>query len=178
MNQIKIKKIILLLIVILISISFIFWTITRVTGTVIPIKEGIMVEEGSVSLISDRQQRLRAQSTGIHIFQDLTVANNIFSQAFFYSSDKNLKEEINLIDNSLEKILKLNGVYFNWKEDGKRDIGLIAQNVKKVFPEIVQTQNGYKSVDYSKLVAPLIEAIKEQEKRIQILEIEIEKFKK
>lgn len=50
--------------------------------------------------------------------------------------------------------------------------------MKKVFPEIVQTQNGYKSVDYSKLVAPLIEAIKEQEKRIQILEIEIEKFKK
>jgi len=63
---------------------------------------------------------------------------------------------------------KLEGISFDWKDSGKKSIGLIAQDVEKVFPEIVQTEEGtgLKSIEYGKLVAPLIEAVKEQQKMI------------
>ena len=64
--------------------------------------------------------------------------------------------------------MKLDGIYFDWKESGEKSIGLIAQDVEKVFPEIVNTEEGtgLKSIEYAKLVAPLIEAVKEQQKMI------------
>jgi len=64
--------------------------------------------------------------------------------------------------------MKLDGISFDWKESGEKSIGLIAQDVEKVFPEIVNTEEGtgLKSIEYGKLVAPLIEAVKEQQKMI------------
>jgi len=64
--------------------------------------------------------------------------------------------------------MKLDGISFNWKESGEKSIGLIAQDVEKVFPEIINTEEGtgLKSIEYAKLVAPLIEATKEQQKII------------
>ena len=67
---------------------------------------------------------------------------------------------------------------FNWKDSGRTSIGLIAQDVEKIFPEIVSTDEaGIKSVDYAKLIAPLIEAIKEQQSQIEELKLEIEELK-
>ena len=85
-------------------------------------------------------------------------------------SDLRTKKNIEVIPESLNKILQLRGVTFNWRNDefpdkkfkSTRDMGVIAQEVEKVFPEIVQTApDSYKSVGYSQLVAPLIEAVKE-----------------
>ena len=62
---------------------------------------------------------------------------------------------------------------YTWKSDGSHDIGLIAEEVGKVVPEVVQyEENGIdaKSVDYARLVALLIEGMKEQQKRIEALE--------
>jgi hypothetical protein len=93
----------------------------------------------------------------------------------YATSDEKLKDNINLIPNSIEKIKALRGVTFEWneksnKEVGKKEIGVIAQDVEKVLPEIVKTRdNGYKAVDYQKLTAVLIEAIKEQQKQIDEL---------
>jgi hypothetical protein len=81
------------------------------------------------------------------------------------SSDIRLKENIETIDNALEKVSNLRGVYFDWKDKEKgenRKIGLIAQEVEEIFPEVVSVdQEGYKSLNYDKLVGALVEAVKE-----------------
>jgi hypothetical protein len=85
-------------------------------------------------------------------------------------SDKRLKKNIVKVDNSLDKLLALNGVYFDWRKDefpgihfeGGRQLGVIAQDVEKVFPEAVaKNKDGIRSVAYTMLIAPLIEAVKE-----------------
>lgn len=110
----------------------------------------------------------------------LDVVGSVQAQSFLYSSDIRLKQNIQSFDNALEKLLKLNGVNFKWKSSGKIDIGLIAQDVEKVLPELVSTSQttGLKSVEYGNLTAVLIEAIKEQQIKIDYLEAEIEKLKK
>ncbi|MBI5894039.1 MAG: tail fiber domain-containing protein [Deltaproteobacteria bacterium] len=109
--------------------------------------------------------------------------NRIYANSYNSISDIRLKENIKPLAKPLAKILKLNGVQFNWKDDKKgskkENIGLIAQDVEKVFPEVVSTdKNGMKSVEYANLVAPLIEAIKEQQKEIETLRAEVEALKK
>ncbi len=82
------------------------------------------------------------------------------------SSDVRLKENIHTIENALDKVTKLRGVHYEWidkksRGEGQR-IGLIAQEIEKVIPEVVsQNDEGMKSVAYSPLVGVLIEAIKE-----------------
>ena len=84
------------------------------------------------------------------------------------SSDSRLKTAVTTIPSALEKILSLRGVTFEWKQEEFPDrnfadgtqIGLIAQEVEEVFPELV-SQGEYKSVSYANLVSPLIEAVKE-----------------
>ena len=82
------------------------------------------------------------------------------------ASDERLKNIGPRIDNALTKLLSINGFYFTWKDQGKygvgRQIGVGAQTVEKVFPELVHTgSDGIKNVDYDKLAAPIIEAMRE-----------------
>jgi len=109
----------------------------------------------------------------------LEVNGDVTADAFIYSSDISLKENIEPIDNALDKVLQLEGVEFTWKENGEENIGLIAQDVEEVFPEAVVTneENGLKYLQYGNLIAPLIEAIKEQQAQINELKAEIEKLK-
>ncbi|MDD3263852.1 MAG: tail fiber domain-containing protein [Candidatus Nanoarchaeia archaeon] len=100
----------------------------------------------------------------------LQVNGDIKANAFYYNSDLRLKTNISVIENPIDKIMQLEGVEFNWKENGEKSIGLIAQEVEKVFPEIVSSSGEYKSVGYANLVAPLIEAVKYQQKEIKDLE--------
>jgi hypothetical protein len=96
---------------------------------------------------------------------------NFSATQFTSLSDESQKINIEPIQNSIDIITQLNGVKFNWKENNKPSYGLIAQAVEKVIPELVETQsNGMKSVNYSNMIALLIEAIKVQELRIQELE--------
>jgi len=110
---------------------------------------------------------------------DLTLTNgDVFADAFFYNSDITLKENIKPVS-GLENILKLQGIQFNWKESGAPDVGLSAQNVEEIFPDLVSTDptTHLKSVKYLNLVAPLIEAVKDQQNQIEVLKKEIEEFK-
>jgi len=98
----------------------------------------------------------------------------------YYTSDIKLKENIKQIENPIAMIDQIRGVYFDWTdehitsrggEDGyfvrKHDIGVIAQEVEAILPEIVATRdNGFKAVKYEKIVPLLIEAIKAQQKQI------------
>ena len=82
-------------------------------------------------------------------------------------SDERLKDNIETIDGGLAKVLSMRGV--NYTRDGKDNVGVIAQEVEKVLPEIVLTANdemGTKSVDYGRITAVLIEAIKELKTQI------------
>jgi hypothetical protein len=83
------------------------------------------------------------------------------------TSDKRLKEEIYPLFGALERVKKLEGVEFSWKSNKKKSVGLIAQDVEEVFPELVHTDGfGFKSIEYGNLVAVLIEAVKELDRKV------------
>jgi Chaperone of endosialidase len=118
----------------------------------------------------------------------LQVNGDIIANSIAGSSDIRFKKNIRTVENALDKVKSLRGVYFNWNKDafpdrnfGAQDeLGFIAQEVEKVVPEIVtkeNTKDEYRSVKYDKLVALLVEAIKEQQKQIDSLKIEISKKK-
>ena len=90
-------------------------------------------------------------------------------------SDRRFKKDIQPISSALEKVTKLQGVTFNWNQKDyprrfftdEPQIGVIAQDVETVIPEVVHTdKEGFKSVDYDKLTSVLIEAIKEMKKKM------------
>jgi hypothetical protein len=94
----------------------------------------------------------------------------------YVSSDKRLKNNIQPIKDSLNKVEKIGGYSFEWNEELQKarkgsDIGVIAQEVKEIVPEIVfERENGYLAVDYEKIVPLLIEAIKELSAKVKELE--------
>jgi hypothetical protein len=77
------------------------------------------------------------------------------------SSDENLKKDITTIENALEKVNQLRGVNFTWKDTDEKSKGVIAQELQKVFPELVSEDSNGLSINYSGLIGVLIEAIKE-----------------
>ena len=101
----------------------------------------------------------------------------------FYSSDVALKENIHNIESPMDKVQQLNGVLFDWKEDyiknnggedgyfvRKTDVGVIAQDVEKVLPEVVGTRpDGVKAVKYDRLCALLIECVKDLQSQVNDL---------
>jgi hypothetical protein len=118
----------------------------------------------------------------------LQVGGDIIANSIAGSSDVRFKTHISPIENPLKKVLQLRGVHFDWntkdfpdrKFSDQKAIGFIAQEVEKVLPEVVQTEKtpeGYKAVQYDKVVALLVEAIKEQQKQIDRLKRELKKRK-
>lgn len=93
------------------------------------------------------------------------AGNGYLNGNLIQTSDRRLKKEFSLINNPLSNIYKLNGYHYKWIEESRsKDLqtGLIAQEVQKIFPELVQTdEKGFLSVNYIGLVPHLIEAIKE-----------------
>ena len=93
----------------------------------------------------------------------------------FGSSDERLKDNITYIHRPIDKINKIGGYKFTWndKQDAYlgKDIGVLAQEIEAVLPEIVTTRgSGYKAVKYEKIVPLLIEGIKELDKKIKDIE--------
>ena len=88
---------------------------------------------------------------------------NMHSKSFIYYSDRRLKKDIKSLDNSLYNISKLRGVRYSWKKSWEKEIWLIAQEVEKIYPDLVETdkEDGMKSVKYGNIVAILIEGVKE-----------------
>ena len=104
------------------------------------------------------------------------------TSSWYNDSDERLKKNITQIDNGLDKVMRLRGVYFEWKDTTNhpegRQVGLIAQEVEKVVPEVVDKKGEYYSIATANLVPVLIEAIKEQQKEIEKLRLEIEELRK
>ena len=99
----------------------------------------------------------------------------VCSYAFTNPSDRRLKRDIKTIRSALDKIMELRGVSFKWKQknisDGRRQIGLIAQEVKKVLPEVVNGKGGKENyaIDYGNMAGLFVESIKEPQKQIEKL---------
>jgi hypothetical protein len=104
---------------------------------------------------------------------DVLVSGVITSTDYNCSSDINLKENIQPIENPIDKVLNITGVSFDWKENGRSSMGVIAQEVERVLPELVSGSDS-KTVNYNGLIGLLIEVVKEQQQRINSLE---ERFK-
>lgn len=93
------------------------------------------------------------------------------------TSTKILKENIQPYSTDINKFKKLKPVSFNWKDTKKEDIGLIAEDLNKVFPEFVSKDNGKPvGIHYGKLAAIFINVIKEQQERIEALEKQVKKL--
>lgn len=96
---------------------------------------------------------------------DILATGNVAGIRFIATSDSRLKRDIATLPNALESIEKLRGVTFHWidpKKGSGTQYGVIAQELEKVYPELVSTDGtGMKTVNYDGLVAPLIESIKE-----------------
>jgi hypothetical protein len=89
------------------------------------------------------------------------------------SSDFVLKKDIVTFENALDVIKSLRGVSFRWKDNDTKNIGLVAQEVEQILPEVVKEDLGLKSINYSSIVGVLVEAIKEQQTEIEILKKKI-----
>jgi hypothetical protein len=117
-------------------------------------------------------------TVGLHLPNAATSGEGL-AYAWGTHSSRRWKTNIKTIHNPIEKILQLTGIEFDWKPEngGKHDIGLIAEDVGHVIPEVVNyEENGTdaKSVNYDRLVALLVEAIKEQQMQINDLRSKID----
>lgn len=119
---------------------------------------------------------LRNTGPGYGIFSEAT--QNGGNSNWVNASDIRLKKNIEPLQNALQNVLKMRGVSFDWRQDiarkknlsTKHEIGVIAQEIKEIYPEVVTTDpDGYLAVGYSTLVPVLIEAIKEQQLLIETL---------
>ena len=121
-------------------------------------------------LYENNAERLRTVSTGVNITGALVATGDV--TAF---SDITLKEDIEVIPNALDKVSQIRGVTFTRKDldDESRKSGVIAQEVEKVLPEVVTTnEDGIKTVAYGNLVGLLIESIKELKAEVETLKKE------
>ena len=144
-------------------------------GSYLPLGGGALT--GALSIINGALGVGTAAST---VTGEIRATNNITA---YYSSDKRLKENIEPIENAVEKVKAISGVRFDWTEDyikerggeddyflRKKDVGVIAQEIQEVLPEAVaEREDTTLAVRYEKIVPLLIEAIKEQQKEIDKL---------
>jgi Chaperone of endosialidase len=111
----------------------------------------------------------------VRVIGTVVASGTITTSAIACPSDLRYKTNITPLTNAMQKLLQLNGVNYYWKTaefpnmnfNDKIQTGFIAQDLEKIFPEMVFTDDkGYKSVDYSRLTPVLVETIKEQQKQI------------
>jgi len=108
---------------------------------------------------------------------DINASGSVRSATVALTSDKRWKKDIHPLENSIQKLKQINGVSYLWDRENfpeklfndQKQIGVIAQDVQKVYPELIlKDTQGFLSVNYPALIAPLIEAFKEQQKQIEI----------
>ena len=129
------------------------------------ISDGAILPEtdADIDLGSSSKEFKNGYFDGILYTDEISNSGQITSATYFYSSDAALKEDIQTIENPLEKVQALRGVSYKWKDTGRKDIGLVADEVQEVLPELV-VENEHKQMDYGHIIGLLVEAIKEQQK--------------
>jgi len=170
--------------IVLILIATQVWLFSRVDklenelkqaqDNIITLQSGLASDQSNI--VTLRNGLASAQSDLAYV---IPLAENANFYAHSHYSDLRLKTDISDISNSLESILALHGIRFHWNTQDfpamsfsdNPQIGFIAQEVEKIFPELVMVApNGYKVVDYARLTPILVEAIKEQQAIIDSLQ--------
>jgi|21_taG_2_1085346.scaffolds.fasta_scaffold21710_1 hypothetical protein len=131
------------------------------------------VENGAVSLYYDNAVKLATASGGVNVTGTLTATTEVT-----VSSDVRFKSNIETIDSALDKVKAMRGVYFDKKD--KRSVGVIAQEMQEVMPEVVvtdDTEDKHLSVAYGNLVGVLIEAVKELSEEVSVLRNNVQTIK-
>ena len=159
---------------------------SNVAGTGVSVSGATGAVTISIGQAVATTDNLRFNSLGIGMAASATAGridatNDVVA---FSSSDIRFKENIVPIENALDKISKISGNTYDWKEENKiehgyegNDVGVIAQEIEAVLPQLVQTrENGFKAVKYDKLVALLIEGIKEQQTQIEKLRMDLDNY--
>jgi hypothetical protein len=101
---------------------------------------------------------------------DATFTGDVIANNIAAPSDIAFKENIQIQESVLDKYFGIDLVNYNYKNDDQKRLGVIAQQVEEVFPEVVLNKNGKKYVDYSQLAVTAIAAVKELNQRLEILE--------
>ena len=152
----------------------------------------LAIPDGSVQLYHNNVGRFQTQAGGCRVDGGLGVGTDSTGSTAgevraadevtaYYASDERLKENITTIEDALEKVNSIRGVEFDWKadhiksrggEDGyfvrKHDVGILAQDVKKVCPEVVaEKEDGTLGVKYEKLIGLLVQAINELSAKVK-----------
>lgn len=132
-----------------------------------------MIDDLGAKVSGGGSRRMTIQNDGNVVFTgSVTAANHLTP------SSRTLKDNVKTYENALETVKKLRGVSFNWKDSGKPSVGLIAEEVEDVVPEVVahdgKTVTG---VNYSSLVGVLVEAVKEQQGLIKEQQAELKEQK-
>ena len=131
----------------------------------------IFGQNSSVYLYHDNTLRAQTNSSGFAVTGELTCTGNMTSSNNVTAySDIRLKKDIKTIDNALDKVSQMRGVTFT--KDGENGSGVIAQELEKIAPELVQ-DGEYKSVAYGNTVGYLIEAIKELKNEVEELKTKL-----
>lgn len=104
---------------------------------------------------------------GITVTGDVKVNGDVEAVEVRATSDQRLKSEISILTGALAGLAQIKGIHFRWKSDQHPSIGVLAQDVQKIYPELVtQNEKGILSVNYMGLVGVLTEAIKEQQRKV------------
>jgi len=140
------------------------------------------IQSGSVDLTGTDQSlnSLVVTGPGIGLTVDNSVsvgqsitANTMFAQEYDSLSDRSLKENIQTLPDALGKLSSIRGVSYTWKNNGKSTIGVIAQEVMEVYPELI-TEGEHLTVNYNGLTGVLIRAVKELSEKVAELEAKLE----
>ena len=127
----------------------------------------ITVLSDKISFFIDGSEDMRLQDSGT-----LQVEGDVVAYSTVISSDEKLKNNVETIDGALDKVKQLKGVTFEYKSNDRKSGGIIAQDVEKVMPTLIQQQktldgsDTFKTVDYNGLIGLLIEAVKELSNRL------------
>ncbi|HSC54408.1 MAG TPA: tail fiber domain-containing protein [Phnomibacter sp.] len=142
------------------------------------ISMGVIQTDGSFSELA------KAERNGNYAF---SIFGSVWVNGTTYASDARFKKNIEPLQESLDKVLQMQGVSYDMKTeefpnehfDATHQVGLIAQDIEKIVPEVVSVgPNGYKAIDYAKLVPLLIESIKAQQAMLEKLQAEMDAMKK
>ena len=129
----------------------------------------ISATSATTELYAEGSKKLWTTETGVEVTGDVKCSGQ-----FDETSARKYKENIKPITGALSKLLKLEGVTYNKKDSGKQELGLVADDVEKVLPELVGKDKGeVESLSYTRLTSVLVEAVKELTAKVESLETQL-----
>ena len=140
----------------------------KITGS----SNGVIVESnhtGDITITGDIDVTGDIGVVGIITATTATVTGAVNAGDVNTTSDRNLKGNIQVINDPLTLLDRISGVTFNWKDTEQPSVGLIAQEVEEIFPELVSENDRGKAVNYNGIIGLLVECVKQQQREIEQL---------